>query len=969
MKTYYEQLEEKIRQNIKDIEKLNLEKIALAQSRRAWSTENYELELKRIENSILKTKEELNKNQEISMVYILTKFYLDEINSLNNMYKEEPSRQLQDQISEEIEKRKNYIDDKMSNYLPSELTIELRKDYTRMNDEEEDKKVLALQHDKNIYNEAINHSEKLIKDSIKKMNETFAEEKKMMEENSPFRTEEELDRFLSYYMSKKVEENEKLEKAKAQKQNLEKTAKILDKKIIERQRIVKEAKKINISPDDYENIIKRVNKREELDNFLNSLGLNRIVEKGKQVLTPTKEEQEKNKKIIVDRLLENHKKQSERATVKSLPNNKEIKEIVEKQLDNKPIITTNNIKEVVNEELNKETEPKIIKNLDNNNFEEKINYGYRTVIEKLVNGLTPKKKDGKRYRAANIEIKESFKRELSSGNYLYNIVHVVPAIIKLPIQLIRKLTGKIMYKKEAKDRMQTIKSRLETLSDKDLMILLKEYPNHVEQEKFGTGLNILINERITRYANDKVNELNKDIANKYNSLYYCIRELDAVDTLLRRKNITQKQKEGYRNYRANILKGRAQEVASVRKDFEEAKSLLSSGLHGFNENIRATESKMSYIGKRFAKDHDLDVELLEKEAKYERAERKAIQEGNDEMALRIFVASESLLSKNTKVENSVFGKRSTGKKYYSPLAEQLDYSQDPFIKDIFTTVAIVGASMTAISTMHKNNELIEQQRKIEEANTYNEKVNTAVNSTGNIITSKQKTINEGIEAQNYQDSLNISNVLERKALDQSSEVHGGWSVGTNTYYNARSAAQNTYNSFYQTTKNSIQDVTVKYASGEVTQQQAMNMLADISKSSQSTLTSVVNESLPHLAVYARDHAQFDLTGVQEAMNYIVTHPDAIANMNKAMIETTEFGEELANISIQQVATLNSLPSDISTNLFGAASAAALAIKVTDKVETNNKKGKYGNKVTEMVENYVNSQEKLAEELKETSRRR
>ena len=55
------------------------------------------------------------------------------------------------------------------------------------------------------------------------------------------------------------------------------------------------------------------------------------------------------------------------------------------------------------------------------------------------------------------------------------------------------------------------------------------------------------------------------------------------------------------------------------------------------------------------------------------------------MALRVFIENELLLSKNTKIQGSLLGRRSTGEKYYSPLVSQLDYRDDPFIRDLFTT--------------------------------------------------------------------------------------------------------------------------------------------------------------------------------------------------------------------------------------------------------------------------------------------
>ena len=69
-------------------------------------------------------------------------------------------------------------------------------------------------------------------------------------------------------------------------------------------------------------------------------------------------------------------------------------------------------------------------------------------------------KDGKRYNASNIKVFKGFKEELSSGNYLYNIVHLVPAIVKLPLKLMQKISGKIMLRRESKQNIETLKERI-----------------------------------------------------------------------------------------------------------------------------------------------------------------------------------------------------------------------------------------------------------------------------------------------------------------------------------------------------------------------------------------------------------------------------------------------------------------------------------------------------------------------------
>ena len=945
MATYYEDLQLKIKNNKRELDRLNLENRALYMSRRAWSEENYKKEEASIQDRIDRIQKSIRRDQELLANYDLSKNYMNDIKYLNKMYNAEDNHLYREKIANEIIKRQEVINEKVKSNLPEKLKEEINSEYQVMNGQLEDKELADLEEEQRVTNIMLNSAN----DRINKYNENimniFNEERIEREEKGPFTTEEELDRFNEKYMIKKIAQRELLDSAKKRKRELENLNNSLNKKIENRKLILKESREVNISPDDYANIKASVEKRDKLEKLFNRYGLKDLKEKRDKLSLISEDEISNRKQKVLNELVREKQEQNKRATKKALPSETPI---IVKDLNNEEI-NTNSILNNINNKLDE------ISKKEEKSIEE--DYGYKTVIAKLVEGLTPKKKDGQRYRAANIKVTEEFKNELHSGNYLYNVVHVVPAIIKLPIQTVRKFIGRITYREEAKRRMETIKDRLDKLSEKDLMILFKEYGNHAREERFGTGINLLINERINRFVFEKVNNINKGLESKYQDLFNTMKEMDTIDSMIRSRETKDEVRENLKLYRANILKGKAEEVASIRKDYDEAKTLLSSGLHGFSENLRATDSKMSYVGRRFAKDHDLDVELLEKEAKYEKAEKRAIQDGNDEMALRIFIANETLLSKNTKIENSIVGKRSTGKKYYSPLVESLDYRNDPFLRDIFTTIAVVGATVTAFNAINASKVKTDYQKQIDEVNAHNEKVMESVNNTGNIISNKKRAYMEGMKAENYQDSLNISNVLERKALDQSSEVHGGWSVGTKSYYDARSIAQGSYVDFYNNTKNAIADVTTKYSTGQLNGQQAIEALGEISKNSQTTLRTVVNDAIPHLNNYARDHSQFDLAGIQDAMNYIVANPDAITNMNRSMIETTELGEELAKMSIEKVNLINELPNNITAPLFGAATAASLAMNVANTAGAT-KKGVYGNKITNLVDQYLDYQEAL-----------
>ena len=87
------------------------------------------------------------------------------------------------------------------------------------------------------------------------------------------------------------------------------------------------------------------------------------------------------------------------------------------------------------------------------------------ILDKLTTDLDIRAKDAKRYKASNLRISKGFKEELHSGNYAYNIVHIVPAVLKAGIGFFRKLAGKLLTGPRAKDAMKTIEERLANLSE------------------------------------------------------------------------------------------------------------------------------------------------------------------------------------------------------------------------------------------------------------------------------------------------------------------------------------------------------------------------------------------------------------------------------------------------------------------------------------------------------------------------
>ena len=588
------------------------------------------------------------------------------------------------------------------------------------------------------------------------------------------------------------------------------------------------------------------------------------------------------------------------------------------------------------------------------------------ILAKLTSGLTIKANDAKRYNASNIKVAKGFKQELSSGNYLYNIVHFVPTIIKTSANVLRKLAGSIMTTKRARDAMEIIKDRLNNLSEEELEVLFTEYKGSVLKTDMNNQINSLVLDKLRAYGLEKVRKLNDKIEDDYTHLFVILGQLKSIEKELEKTKDKDKIKalEATRDKLNNTA---ASHIKNILENRKEANNLLSGGVHGLEEDFKAVSTKMSYVGLRFGKSHDFDDELQQQLGAYGRNLNVAIANDNDEAIVQNFMGLESCYYDNTEIRGSIVGRRSVGSKYYSPLAEQFDYRDDPFIRDLFTTIAVTTAAVSAVNALRQqqilaehNRQIAEHNQQVADANQMNEATVQYARDTGRDIAGKRDTFREGMASQSEHDILTNANTRERSHLDQTN-----WQFNDH-YHEVDPAGHEAYNAFGDRVSSEISDITAQYARGSLTAEEALAKIEYLSSNANTTLNGVINDCLPILRQYAQTHPQFDLHAVEQSMEYISAHPDAIANMNHAMVDVTNMGESLTTLQAAQVEALSLLPPQMSATIISAASSAALAGIIASQLSKGPlKKNKYGNEVTDMMDEYMAGRE--AEEEKARTR--
>ena len=587
------------------------------------------------------------------------------------------------------------------------------------------------------------------------------------------------------------------------------------------------------------------------------------------------------------------------------------------------------------------------------------------ILDKLTSGLDIGPKDCPRYMASNIHVSQNFARELQTGNVAYNVVHFVPGLLKASAGLVRKLSAKLLLSGRGKYSMAELQDRLEELTEEELEVLFEEYKGSQLKTDMNNQINPIILDRLRRYGLEKVAVINNHIKDSYSSLFILLGQIKAIEEKLADDKLEEAEVSALNAERNRLMQLAAKYVIDIKDERKKANDLLSGGVHGLEEDFKAVATKLNYVGFRFAKTNAFDNELQHKLGQFGQGLNVAIANNDYEGIVNNFMSLESLYFENTEIKGNALTRRSVGSKYYSPLAEQFDYRDDPFVRDLLSTVAITSATVSAINAIRVHQiETAQINSNIDAANAHNQATMDQVHQIGEDITGKADEFKAGMEAQAQEDVLGASNTIERAELD----MHN-WSF-TDAYRAADRTGHSFYNQFSDDVTRQINDVANRYSSGTITQDVALREMAAIANSSHQTLVNVSDQCLSILRNYAASHPQFDLTAVEDAMAYLVAHPDAVANMNNGMVDVVNLGEALKGLSLQQYQGLVSIPSDMLSTLICAASAASLAGHVSRDMDRRyNGKVEYGNEVTEMMEDYIDSTYDAIEEDEIDHRRR
>ena len=577
------------------------------------------------------------------------------------------------------------------------------------------------------------------------------------------------------------------------------------------------------------------------------------------------------------------------------------------------------------------------------------------VLNKITSGiLKPDEKftslDVDNFKIKNAKCSSVFFNELKSDRVSYRVAAVAPAIFKTSITFLRKLGAKLLLTSRKSEIINAVHRRLDDLTDEELDVLFDEYKGQLLKTTKLDAFNDILIDKLRNHGLKKVNNYNTKIRDSYAKLFTCLARIKELDKLISAaKRADQLSLLGQR---ASLYEEAAGYVRVIEESRKEANKLLSSGVHGIEEDFKAVRTGLIYQGAHSAVKHKYDEKLRKQLSDYGQKLNDALLTNEAEKIVSNFMNLETLYYKNTKIEKSILGTKSTGKLYYSPVAEVFDYRDDPFIRNVITTLTLGAAALSvgsAIKThvLDSRDILLAQKAQADRLNKANEAVMDQVNNIGSEFEGKRDVFLNGMKAQNYETTASIATFLERKGLDLR-----GW-IMDSKYNNIDKGHHDFYNQFHEQVTAQISDIASRYGTGSISQAEALKEMAKVTNNSHNTLVNLTTDCFSVLKEYEATHPQFNLKALHESFEYIVAHSDDFNNMNKAMVSITDLGTVLKGLNVEQVEALTSLPSDMLQTILSAAGAASLAAYVSKTAKNPVKTdAKYKEEIEKMLGDYT-----------------
>ena len=542
----------------------------------------------------------------------------------------------------------------------------------------------------------------------------------------------------------------------------------------------------------------------------------------------------------------------------------------------------------------------------------------------------------RKYNYSNISVKKAFHEQTNHNNYIYNTTAVIPALAGALINFCRKISSKLLTREKTKEKVGKIKENIANLSDEEKETLYRHYRgNNLINIRELSAVDCYINEEIASY-HDRVHiePLREELLRKYESVFGDYNDYLRLGTLINSlkndtldeddlvylvktykidniEDITDGLKEDILDLlefdRRELMLIKADQIDSILKLRNQIIDMQSGkGTHSINEDFAVKGAKYVLKGHRFSKKVTAKMAegLLNQEKEIKEELRKAIASGNNLLATKKFLELNDLELNNTFEKATILGKVEAGARHYEPIPTDLDYRQDPLIRNSLISLAMIGS---AISIMN---------------NISNMKLAHDLDNVN--ITNKPGNNKDLAHAFENQAESNVANArVNREAAYQMDPEYGQYYMGSPAEDYAMHAADR---AFYDSINTKIDTLKAGLNSGRITDAEYLRQMNDIRTTSAAYLQDSIDYLNRVMPSYSSSH-NFDWEPVRANLEYLTSYKtaqDTIANTALDGLSSSKF-ETLINGEIDQLTTLTStLPDNIKYSFIPAATALMLA---------------------------------------------
>ena len=526
-------------------------------------------------------------------------------------------------------------------------------------------------------------------------------------------------------------------------------------------------------------------------------------------------------------------------------------------------------------------------------------------------------RERKRVENANISLSNVWKNEIYADQTTYSVVSLAPTLVKMGILGIKKLAAKIMGTAGAKRKLEMVRENIQNLSDHEKKVLFTEYMNNnMVSEIALQPINGVIRDEAIRYIRE--NEIQPRV-DKQGAIFTSIFEIynivqdhnlkiaalesgditvDDICAELGIKKIegltSEKLIEQLEARKKVLVDGMDEKIKLFWKNNRKISKLYNGGgVHGIMEEERATSSKQNLDGRRGAKNRRSDegYEESKEELRYRKALEEAIRRGDNEEAMDLFVKIEQL--RLSRVEHGVgaiklgpipilptFG-ADKGTIHYMPIAGELDYRPDPFVRNLMTTVAATVAIANSIGR-------IMDRIEAHHVNEHNLGVEKDIHNKADTLKGHQKQHEEMMDHQRYTDAE------ARRATTE-------YGDSTNLYGHGRYADDPTHhmgdNRAYFDAEREVENIRRQVSTGQMSSFDGFQRLTEINTIYHDKFLTILHDALPQIKKYAVDHPEYDYSGYIDSIEKMLSNPNAMEAGYQTFLEEYKIAVEMGDISV------------------------------------------------------------------------